>query len=106
LARTQFIVTASHELTHDLLSEVFPQLNDTVPLWVEEGICQYVAAAVCLRNGYYEDLHMIEKAPDRRYGDGYRFFRNTFGDAHWNHVSRWLKTTDLSTLPEHPPQTP
>ncbi len=105
LTEAEFIVTAVHELTHDLLAEQHPQLVGKLPGWLQEGICQYTAAAVCLLNGYYDQLKAIENAPDREYGDGYRYLRDKFGDARWRQLDAWLNTLDPATLPDYPPRT-
>ncbi|MDT8389187.1 MAG: hypothetical protein RRC34_01605 [Lentisphaeria bacterium] len=103
LNRENFITTAVHELTHDLLAENHPDVATKAPNWVEEGICQYVAAAVCLLNGWFDELKAIESAPDNDYGGGYRFFKRTFGDADWDDVVDWMNTVDVTTLPTVPP---
>lgn len=103
LSRRDFIVTAAHELTHDLLAEQFPGIAEKAPEWVEEGLCQYVAAAACLLNGYYDELKAIETAPDRDYGDGYRFFKNMLGDANWKGAVLWMNRADIGKLPQFPP---
>jgi hypothetical protein len=104
LDRRQFIATAAHELTHALLAEKYPHFGGQVPTWAEEGICQYVAATVCLLNGYYDELKAIEEATDEEYGDGYRYFKRRFGDSRWPAVSRWLQETEPNQLPAQAPK--
>jgi len=106
LAPHEFVATAAHELTHDLLAEKYPRLGENTPAWVQEGICQYVSAAVCLLNGYYDELKAIEDSPDPDYGGGYRFFKNKFSDGRWSSLARWLDTADLAALPARPPPLP
>ena len=102
----EFVATAAHELTHDLLAETFPQIGEKTPAWVQEGICQYVSAAVCLLNGYYDQLKAIEDSPDPDYGGGYRFFKDKFGDGHWSSVAKWIAIADLAAQPKQPPGKP
>lgn len=104
LNRQNFITTAAHEFTHDLLAENYPDIAAKAPDWVEEGICQYVAAGVCLLNGWFNELKAIELAPDNDYGGGYRFFKRKFGDADWEEVVDWMNTVDVAQLPVVPPQ--
>ena len=103
LTKREFIATAAHELTHDLLAERHAALTKKAPAWVEEGICQYVAAMVCRKQGYPQVLKSIEEMPDAEYGDGYRFFRNLAGPDGWPELERWIQTTDFTPLPETPP---
>ena len=103
LSRPEFIATAVHELTHDLLNEKYPEIAEKAPNWVEEGLCQYVSASACLLNGYFEELDKIEKAPDAEYGDGYRYFWDKFGDADWEEVAEWLDGVKVSSLPAAAP---
>ena len=104
LSRKNFIATAAHELTHDLLAENFPDIPGKAPNWVQEGMCQYVAAGVCLMNGWFKELKAIETAPDNDYGEGYRFFKRKFGDTDWDEVIAWMRTVDVTQLPAVPPQ--
>ena len=84
LTAQEFLATAVHELMHDQLAERFPGVPKHAPIWVEEGICQYVAAAVCSRKGYGKPLATIRTNPDPAYGDGYRYFRRRLGgDNRW-----------------------
>jgi hypothetical protein len=98
LSPDAFVATASHELTHDLVAEFYPEVCDA-PRWVEEGICQYVAAQVALRKGYEEVYTDIETCPDSDYGDGYRYIKKQAGRLGWAGVVRWIQTTSLSKLP-------
>lgn len=98
----EMTVTAVHELTHDLIADLYPKL-EKAPIWVHEGIAQYVAASVCLRNGYYDILKDIETCPDSCYGDGYRYFKKIAGDNNWHKINRWIKTVTLATLPNSAP---
>ncbi len=102
LTKDAFLATAAHELTHDLLAENYPQLKNG-PLWVEEGICQYVAAAVCRRRGLKDTLRDIETCPDPDYGDGYRYFSRLGGNRDWSRIQRWLAHTDVAALPATAP---
>jgi len=102
LGPDEFMSTASHELTHDLLAEFFPQIPDVAPSWAEEGICQYVAATVCRGQGFKAQLKQIETSPHPEYGDGYRYFKRCFGDNNWRAISAWMRTTDLKQLPAAP----
>ncbi len=97
LSKTEFMATAAHELTHEMISERFPRADaDRVPDWVEEGVCQYVAALVCrLLPGFEEELAAIENSPHAVYGDGYRRLKTRFGIANWAGVRQWMRTGDL-----------
>ena len=99
LTREELLTTAAHELTHDLLAELVPGLTDGTPAWVEEGACQYVAAAVCRRNGYAEELEKIETCPHPEYGDGYRFFKRLVGDRNWPALFAWLQRARQNRVP-------
>jgi hypothetical protein len=103
LSEEQFLSTACHELTHDLIAEFFPNISGNVPAWVEEGVCQYVAAVVCRRLGLSAELAEIEISPHPVYGRGYRFFSHHFGPDNWGAVSRWLLAVDPSLLPDECP---
>ena len=103
LSAEEFLSTASHELTHDLIAEQFPAVPEEAPQWVEEGICQYVAAMVCRRRGFEQELHRIETAAHSEYGDGYRYFKRHCGDDKWPAVIRWLRSTHLKSLPAKAP---
>jgi hypothetical protein len=103
LSPEEFAATAAHELTHDLIAEFFPQIPQQAPKWVEEGICQYVSAMVCLRNGYFEEVRSIENNKDRDYGGGYRYFQRAFGDARWQQLTDWIGRTSMRSLPPEPP---
>lgn len=100
----EFLITAVHELTHDWLAEAWPEVAEHAPRWAEEGICQYVAAAVCLRLGYYKVLNRIEANPDQDYGDGYRYFQKRLGDNRRDKLEKWLRDTDVKVLPLSPPR--
>jgi len=89
-------------LTHDLIAELFPEITDDLPGWIEEGICQYTAAAVCKRNGFAAALNKIETCPDEEYGDGYRYFKRLFGTDNWAKLAKWIRETDLQQLPCRP----
>lgn len=104
LDNEQFLSTACHELTHDLIAEQFPKIAEEAPDWVEEGLCQYVAAAVCLLNGHFDELNRIESAKDPEYGDGYRFFKNAFGDTDWEEAVEWMQKVSIKDLPQTPPK--
>ncbi|OGV75293.1 MAG: hypothetical protein A3K19_00425 [Lentisphaerae bacterium RIFOXYB12_FULL_65_16] len=100
LAPDEFVATAAHELTHDLLSEQFPAVAESAPDWVEEGVCQYVSALVCRRNAYTDMLNDIETSTLPDYGPGYRYFKHQCGDNNWPAVVDWMQKTDLSRLPK------
>jgi hypothetical protein len=104
LSRDEFIATAAHELTHDLLAEQFPEIAESAPDWVEEGICQYVSAMVCRRNSFTDMLNDIETSTLPDYGRGYRYFKRQCGDDNWPAVVKWMHTTDLSKLPSELPE--
>ncbi len=103
LSPAEFTATAAHELTHDLLAEQYPELSKDAPTWVEEGLCQYMAAAVSRRLGNTETLQKIEDNTDPAYGDGYRWFKQTFGTDNWPHIRNWLDRTDPKGLPKTAP---
>ena len=84
-----FMATAIHELTHDLIADHYPRLKDA-PDWVHEGICQYVAATYCRKFQFGDALHVIETSPNPVYGDGYRYFKKTLGDNNWAGLKNWM----------------
>ena len=70
-----FRTTVVHELGHAWIS--VHQLKQ-LPLWFEEGFCQYLAHLYCSDMNTKElrfQAEMIEKHPDPVYGDGFRRFR-------------------------------
>ena len=99
------LVTAVHEETHDLMLDHYPATRQA-PAWVQEGLAQFAAAQVARGRHFTRQLQAIEKSPDPAYGDGYRFFRDTFGADDWPAVAKWLRATDLSALPANPPAVP
>ena len=101
-----FLATAIHELTHDLIAECYPEIARKTPAWVEEGICQYLAAEVCRKHGYDHVLAEIASNPDPDYGDGYRYFHRAFGPGHWQDIVRWLETVRPEHLPKTAPHIP
>ncbi|MCF7854472.1 MAG: hypothetical protein K9N51_06740 [Candidatus Pacebacteria bacterium] len=101
-----FLSTATHELTHDLIAECYPEIARKAPLWVEEGICQYLAAELCRTRGYRHTLAEIASNPDKAYGDGYRYFHRAFGPGHWQDIVRWMETVRTENLPETAPHVP
>lgn len=103
LAPDEFTATAAHELTHDLLAEHYPDFAAAAPDWAEEGICQYVAAAVARALGHETVLNEIETNPDPAYGDGYRWLKLRFGDDNWTAIQKWLNRIDPNSLPEQLP---
>lgn len=100
--RRDFAVVAVHELCHDMLRESYPDIENA-PAWVEEGICQYVAAIVARRIQADVALDSIESMNDPVYGQGYRYFRKRFGADNWTELKAWLQTANLSRLPPTPP---
>lgn len=100
LRADQFRSTAVHELMHDIIAEYFPEVSADSPMWVEEGVCQYVSAIMCRRHGFEKELRDIESSPHPVYGSGYRFFRHHFGATNWGAVAGWLREVDLSELPD------
>lgn len=102
LASDRFLATASHELTHDLLSEFYPRAVDA-PHWVHEGVCQYVAAEVCRRNDLPQAVDRIATHEGPVYGNGYRYFLRRFGPRNWAGVDAFLRKTNLALLPETAP---
>lgn len=103
MAPRTMLITAAHELTHDLIAEEFPEVREDAPLWVEEGICQYVAAMVCRQRGFTDILEEIESCPDPVYGDGYRYIKRRAGAYNWSALVHWVRTNDLSRLPRSAP---
>ena len=98
-----FRTAAVHELMHDLIHEKFQRL-EKAPRWVQEGICQQVAAAYCRRRNYMDILYTIEECEDPDYGDGYRWINKQTGFRGWPALKHWMETVDLSTLPETAPR--
>jgi hypothetical protein len=99
LSPQDFTATAAHELTHHVVAERFPRASAHAPSWLKEGLCQYVAAQVCLREGYNDVLERIATSPDTVYGEGYRFLRRKFGHGNWRSIAAWLQTVDFDSLP-------
>lgn len=97
-----FLATAVHELTHDLIADHFSSLKQA-PLWVEEGICQYLSAIYCRHMGFEEALQAIEESTNPVYGDGYRYFKQQLGDNNWAGLKHWMQTVDVSSLPASAP---
>lgn len=97
LTPNTFLATAVHEFTHDMISEFYPDLQEA-PLWVQEGICQYLAAIVCNESGYKDELGSIESSPDNVYGDGYRYFKRTLGAHDWPAMLKWIQAADVEKL--------
>jgi len=100
---SDLIVVMAHELTHDLVAEQYPQVAEA-PAWVQEGLCQYIAAGVCRRYKAPNTLRAIEEMPDDTYGGGYRYFDKKFGPGNWPGVVAWLRSTDFKRLPANAPQ--
>jgi hypothetical protein len=103
LTPEEFLCTAGHELTHALQARFLPHIHDNGPLWLKEGVCQYLAAAIARRHGYADELACIERSPHPDYGRGYRFLQQRFGDGNWPRLFAWLKALDPSTLPAELP---
>ncbi len=99
----EFLSTAAHELTHDLMAEFLPRIDEGAPKWVTEGICQFVAAAVCRHDGLPQELHRIETSEHPTYGDGYRYFAKRFGPGGWPQLVAWARSTDIGRLPATAP---
>ncbi len=100
--RDNFVAGAVHELTHDLLADRFPHMRKT-PLWVQEGICQYLSAVYCHKHQLLDALQTIEESPNPVYGDGYRYFKRKFGENNWSGLHYWLRNGELSELTQHAP---
>ncbi len=103
LSPDTFLTTAVHEFTHDMIAEFFPHL-DGLPLWAEEGICQYVAVLLCRKRDFADQLESIQTSPDRIYGDGYRYFEKKVGPNNWSGLLQWMKHTDPKKLPAGAPK--
>ena len=103
LSPDTFLTTAVHEFTHDMIAEFFPHL-DGLPLWAEEGICQYVAVLLCRKRDFSEQLESIQTSPDRIYGDGYRYFEKKLGPNNWSALLQWMKRIDPKKLPAAAPK--
>ncbi len=104
LTPEELLCTAGHELTHALQARFLPRVHDCGPLWLKEGICQYLAAAIARRHGHADELAAIERSPHPAYGRGYRFLKRRFGEDNWPGLFAWLKTLDPSTLPAELPE--
>ena len=91
LTPDQFLITAIHELTHDLISETYRPIAD-LPRDLEEGLCQYTAAMYCRKQGWMQDYITIDKSPDPIYGGGFRKVHKRFGNHNWKAIDRWLRT--------------
>jgi hypothetical protein len=105
LERQEFLTTAVHELTHDLLTEHFRKFGE-IPLWAEEGICQYVAAMYARKVGFKDELAKIEAGSDPVYGWGYQYMKRAFGSNSWARLQRWLSEGRAADLPAKAPRPP
>ena len=105
LERREFLATAVHELTHDLLTEHFRAFGE-IPLWAEEGICQYVAALYSRKMRFADELAKIESGSDPVYGHGYQYMKRTFGSNSWARLQRWLSEGRAADLPAKAPPPP
>lgn len=99
----QFRISAAHELTHDLTAEQFHAFTDA-PTWVQEGICQFVAAQVARQLGANDVLKAIADSPDSVYGPGYRYFVKLAGTHGWPAIQQWMATADVKKLPAKCPE--
>lgn len=90
LSKRRFLVTASHELTHDLIEKSFPKLLEE-DLWLQEGLCQYVAHAVAVKLEIDESIEEIENYNDDIYGKGFQWYKDKFGYSNWRDVQVWLQ---------------
>lgn len=97
LTRKAFLITAVHELTHDLLTEHYHQFGK-LPLWAEEGFCQYTAAMVCKAEGWDLEFQAIATNPAPVYGDGFRRVYKKFGDDNWKEIDAWLRAGNATRL--------
>ena len=102
LEEKEFTTTAVHELTHDLLSEHFRKYGE-IPVWAEEGICQYVAAMFAKKMGYADEFAKIEGGTDPIYGHGYQYMKRTFRFNNWPKLQQWLKEGRAADLPARAP---
>jgi hypothetical protein len=102
LERREFLATAVHELTHDLLSEHFRKFGE-IPVWAEEGICQYLSAIYARSKGFADELAKIEAGRDPIYGHGYQYIQRTFGSNNWAGLQRWLSEGRAADLPAKAP---
>ncbi|MFT5128526.1 MAG: hypothetical protein ACI8W8_002137 [Rhodothermales bacterium] len=105
LERQEFLATAVHELTHDLLTEHFRKFGE-IPLWAEEGICQYVAAMYARQKGFADELAKIEAGTDPIYGHGYQYMKRKFGSNNWSRLQTWLSEGRAADLPAKAPAPP
>lgn len=108
LTPDELLCTSGHELTHALQARFLPAIQEKAPLWLKEGICQYVAAIIARRHHFADELTSIEKSPHPAYGRGYRYLKQRFGPTNWAGLLAWLKNLDPTTLPAELPddQTP
>ena len=103
MTKENFMATAVHEFCHDVQAEFYPKLM-SAPLWIQEGLAQYVAAIYCRKMNYKTALYDIENSKDPTYGDSYRYLKKKFGENNWSAIDRWLRTTNLSRLPSKSPK--
>jgi endogenous inhibitor of DNA gyrase (YacG/DUF329 family) len=99
LTPEELLCTSAHELTHAMQSRALPNIHEKAPLWLKEGICQYVAADVARRHHYADELEAIEKSPHPAYGRGYRYLQKRFGNGQWQKLHAWLRSIDPGKLP-------
>jgi hypothetical protein len=105
LSEEDFLVTAIHELTHDWLGENYPGIK-VAPLWLEEGVCQYLAFEYALKMKYKKSGRKIMDSPDKIYGKGFKFFSQKFGYRNWSKVLVWLEQQGYLKKPPHDAQRP
>lgn len=102
MRRDNFLATAVHELTHKMIADRFPEL-ESAPLWVQEGICQYLAAVCCRRQDLPRPLAAIANSPDSVYGAGYRYFQRKLGDDDCPRLLRYLRSMKPRLMPAAAP---
>ncbi|NQZ71007.1 MAG: hypothetical protein HRT89_23395 [Lentisphaeria bacterium] len=103
MTKQHLILTCIHEHMHDVIRMKFTRLED-VPLWVNEGICQYISAILARDYSMKKELVEIETQADPVYGDGYRYFRKRLGANNWKGLVKWMKTIKLSAIPKSAPK--
>jgi endogenous inhibitor of DNA gyrase (YacG/DUF329 family) len=103
LTPEELLCTSCHELTHAVQARFLPDIHERAPLWLKEGMCQYVAAMVARRHHYGNELTNIEQSPHPAYGRGYRYLQRRFGNGNWRALHAWLRRVDLAKLPNDLP---
>ena len=90
LPEKKFYKVTLHELSHQLLTREFYGIKEK-PEWMEEGLCEYMAALILRQQNELDAVKSIATNKHKVYGDGYRWYVRKFGKDNWPGVKKWLK---------------